>query len=85
MRRSFARGEGCPKCHDSGCQGRIGIYEVLTATAEFREMVIQGASLDQIRQWYSRQGGRSLFEQGVRLAEQEVTSLEEVMRAAFVE
>ncbi|MCR4411421.1 MAG: GspE/PulE family protein, partial [Thermoguttaceae bacterium] len=84
-RRSFARGAGCPKCHDTGFKGRIGIYEVLTGGAEFRRLMVEHADVDAIRQWYRSQGGRTLFEEGLRLAEQEVTSLEEVMRVAFVE
>jgi type IV pilus assembly protein PilB len=85
LRRSFARGEGCPKCHDTGFQGRTGIYEVLLASPEFREMIVHDCSLDHIRQWYRSQGGRSLFDEGLRLAEKESTSLDEVMRVAFFE
>ena len=84
-RRSFARGAGCPKCHDTGFRGRVGIYEVLSGGAEFRRLIAEGASPDAIRAWYRSQGGRTLFEEGVRLAEQEVTSLDEVMRVAFME
>lgn len=84
-RRSFARGAGCPKCHDTGFRGRVGIYEVLSGAAEFRRLIAEGASLDAIRAWYRSQGGRTLFEEGIRLAEQEVTSLDEVMRVAFME
>jgi len=85
VRRPFARGEGCPKCHDTGFQGRIGIYEVLTGGPEFRELVAHGANLDAIRAWHRGQNGRTLFDEGIRLAEKEVTSLEEVMRIAFFE
>jgi type II secretory ATPase GspE/PulE/Tfp pilus assembly ATPase PilB-like protein len=84
-RRPFARGEGCPKCHDTGFQGRLGIYEVLSGGPEFRQMIIQDANLDQIRNWCRSQGGRTLFDEGIRLAEKEQTSLDEVMRVAFFE
>jgi type IV pilus assembly protein PilB len=83
--RAFARGEGCAKCHDTGFHGRMGIYEVLSSGPEFREMIVHGASVDQIRDWYRKQGGRVLFEEAIHLAEQEKTSLEEAMRVAFVE
>ncbi len=85
FRRSFARGAGCPKCHDTGFRGRVGIYEVLSGGAEFRRLVAENASPDAIRAWYRSQGGRTLFEEGIRLAEQELTSLDEVMRVAFME
>ena len=85
VRRPFARGEGCPKCHDTGFRGRIGIYEVLTGGPEFRELVAHDGSLDAIRAWHRGRNGRTLFDEGIRLAEKEVTSLEEVMRVAFFE
>lgn len=83
--RAFARGEGCPKCHDTGFQGRIGLYEVLAGGPEFRRLIVQQCDVDAIRQWYRNQGGRTLFEEGIRLAEEEKTSLDEVIRVAFVE
>jgi hypothetical protein len=37
------------------------------------------------RALHRKQGGRSLFQQGIELAEKEVTSLDEVIRVAFTE
>lgn len=85
MRRSFSRGQGCRDCFDTGFRGRTGIYEVLPATAELRQMISSSASLESIRQWYSDQGLATLLEGGLELAEQEVSSLEEIARIAFVE
>jgi type IV pilus assembly protein PilB len=84
-RRSFVRGEGCPKCHDTGHIGRTGIYEVMTVDREIRELIAKHASTDEIRDCYRRAGGKTLLEQGIRLAEKEQTSLEEVMRVAYFE
>jgi type IV pilus assembly protein PilB len=84
-RRSFVRGEGCPKCHDTGYVGRTGIYEVMVVDREMRELVASRAGTDEIRDCYRRAGGKTLLEQGIRLAEKEQTSLEEVMRVAYFE
>jgi type II secretory ATPase GspE/PulE/Tfp pilus assembly ATPase PilB-like protein len=84
-RRSFLRGEGCPKCHDTGFMGRTGIYEVMVVDRELRELIAKGAGTDQIRDCYQRSGGKTLLEQGVHLAEKEQTSLDEVMRVAYFE
>ena len=35
-RRAFVRGRGCEKCHDTGCRGRTGIYELLVCDQEMR-------------------------------------------------
>lgn len=84
-RRSFVRGEGCPKCHDTGYVGRTGIYEVMVVDREMRGLIAAGAHTDEVRDCYRRAGGRTLLEQGIRLAEKEQTSLEEVMRVAYFE
>ncbi len=84
-RRSFIRGEGCSKCHDTGFVGRTGIYEVMAVDRELRALIARQASTDEIRDCYRRGGGQTLLEQGVRLAEKGMTSLEEVMRVAYFE
>jgi type IV pilus assembly protein PilB len=84
-RRSFVRGAGCPKCHDTGFQGRVGIYEVMPIERELRELIAEGATIDRIRDCYRAGGGRTLLDEGIRHAEAERTSLEEVMRVAYFE
>ncbi|MEO8493606.1 MAG: ATPase, T2SS/T4P/T4SS family [Planctomycetota bacterium] len=84
-RRSFARGEGCRECYDTGFQGRLGIYEVLVIDPELREMISAEANIEDIRRWFRSKGGRTLLDEGLRMAEQELTSLDEVMRIAFSE
>ena len=84
-RRAFVRGEGCPKCHDMGFQGRLGIYEVLVVDRAMRELIAGDAGIDEIRTCHRAAGGRSLLDEGIRLAEEEMTSLDEVMRVAYVE
>ena len=85
MRRSFAKGEGCRECFDTGFLGRKGIYEVLPSDAELRRLIARDAPADELRRWLGEHGYRSLLECGLKLAEQEETSLEEVARVAFFE
>ncbi|HEX6963245.1 MAG TPA: GspE/PulE family protein [Lacipirellula sp.] len=84
-RRSWAKGEGCRDCFDTGFQGRKGIYEVLPAEPELRALVSQNAPVDAIRNWLTDQGHATLLQGGLQLAEAELTSLEEVARVAFFE
>lgn len=83
--RQFVRGAGCERCYDSGCQGRIGIYETLPVTRELRDMISNNAPVDKIRDWSLAAGHLPLVEQGLRLAEDGVASLEEVLRVAVGE
>jgi type II secretory ATPase GspE/PulE/Tfp pilus assembly ATPase PilB-like protein len=84
-RRQFVRGEGCRECYDTGFRGRIGIYEVLTVNRDLRQLISHGGTLDAMRAVHQAQGGTLLLEEGVRLAEEAVTSLDEVIRAAYTD
>jgi type IV pilus assembly protein PilB len=85
VRRSFARGEGCRECFDTGFQGRKGIYEVLPSDAGLRSLIARDPTIEPIRRWLIEHGHETLLECGLRLAEQEETSLDEVARVAFFE
>jgi type IV pilus assembly protein PilB len=84
-RRSFSRGEGCRECFDTGFQGRKGIYEVLPCEGDLRTLIARDPQLDAIRAWQVEQKHQTLLDGGLRLAELEETSLEEVARVAFFE
>ena len=57
----------------------------MSVDREIRGLIANRASTDEIRDCYRRNGGKTLLEQGIRLAEKEQTSLEEVMRVAYFE
>jgi type IV pilus assembly protein PilB len=84
-RRSWAKGEGCRECFDTGFQGRKGIYEVLPSDPELRRLIARDSPVDVLRQWLVDHGYQTLLAGGLRLAEAEETSLEEVARVAFFE
>jgi type IV pilus assembly protein PilB len=84
-RRQFTRGSGCNECHDSGCRGRTGIYEVLMCTPALRDLISDEVSVDAIRACHRSQGGETLLHAGIRLAEMGRTSLDEIISTAFFE
>ena len=83
--RPFRRGGGCRQCHDSGFRGRLGIYEVMEVTPKLRRMIHHGAAAHQLRGAFQAGGGLTLREEGVRLALDNKTSLEEVLRVTHCE
>ncbi|QDU54774.1 GspE/PulE family protein [Aeoliella mucimassa] len=85
MRRSFARGQGCRECFDTGFQGRHGVYELLPATPELRSMISREASQEEIHEYTREQKFPTLLEGGLDLAKRELTSLEEVARITLFE
>jgi type IV pilus assembly protein PilB len=78
--RAFRKGSGCQRCHDSGFQGRMGVYEVFEVTPEIRRMIHHARPTHELRAAMKQAGGLSLREEGVLLALDGKTSLEEVLR-----
>ena len=83
--RAFQKGTGCQSCHDSGFQGRAGIYEVMEVTPELRRMVHVGAATHELRAVLRKQEYKTLREEGVLLAIDGRTSLEEALRVTKME
>lgn len=79
-RAPFRRGLGCQHCHDTGFQGRLGIYEVMEVTPAIRRLVHAGASSMELREAFHKGGGLSLREEAVLVAKRGSTSLEEALR-----
>ena len=78
--RAFRKGAGCAACHDTGFQGRLGIYELMEITPEIRRMVYREAPSHELRETLKRNGLLALRDEGVRLALELKTSLEEILR-----
>jgi type II secretion system protein E len=76
------RATGCPQCRDTGYRGRRGIFELLVMSDALRELTQARASGEQLRVTAIREGMRPLPEDGLRLVEEGVTTLEEVLRVA---
>lgn len=78
--RPFRKGAGCRQCHDSGFRGRLGVYEVMEITPELRRMIHHGAATHELRDRLMHSGFLTLRQEGVILAMEGKTSLEEILR-----
>jgi len=63
-----------------GYSGRVGMHEVLKVTPTIKEMIIKGASQDDMEIQAKKEGMMTMIEDGVFQAVLGVTSLEEVFR-----
>lgn len=61
----FKRGTGCPDCDNTGLKGRQGIYEVLSMTQKFRELIERKATTEEMRRQALLDGMLSLRESAV--------------------
>ena len=79
---AFYRGKGCSKCRGTGYDGRIGIYEMLPMTDSIRDLIVHGASLDEIRAASLKLNMKSLRADGLSKIKAGVTTLEEVIQVS---
>lgn len=77
------KGKGCSVCSGSGYKGRIALYEVMPVGGEIKEMILEGASGDEIKKTAIRSGMKTLRMSGLTKVMEGVTSIEEVMRVTF--
>lgn len=77
---SACQGQGCAECSQSGFKGRAGIYELMTTSAELKELIHQSASEAQIRQKALDGGMRSLVQDSERWVIANKTTPAEVRR-----
>ena len=63
----------------------MGIYEFMEVTPELRRLIYRSAPTHELRQVLKKQGQLSLREEGVRLAVNQHTSLEEIIRVTQVD
>jgi type IV pilus assembly protein PilB len=71
---------GCARCNQSGYQGRVGIYSVMSLSERLKEMTIARAAEPEIAAVAREEGMLTLREDGVSKVRAGLTSLEEVLR-----
>jgi len=81
----FQRGRGCPACMGTGYRGRTGLFEILLNDELVQDMILKGASAQEINR-AAKQAGRlrTLKEDAVRKVLNGVTTLEEAASAVMV-
>ena len=74
------RARGCEVCRRTGYKGRIALIEVLTLTPKIKELILKSAQEYEISDAARLEGMRTLRENGIALALEGVTTLDEVLR-----
>ncbi len=77
----FYRGRGCPRCGDSGYQGRIAIVEILSMNDDLKK-VLENGKLEEIEKVFIEQGLPNMQQDGVIKVLQGKTTMEEVLRVS---
>jgi type II secretory ATPase GspE/PulE/Tfp pilus assembly ATPase PilB-like protein len=74
------QGKGCENCNFIGYKGRTAIYEILLVQEGIRELIVNKASVAQIRNRAKESGGLTLRDAGIKQIQLGITSPEEVFR-----
>ncbi len=75
----FYRAKSSTECEE-GFSGRLGIHEVMKVTPSIKELVMKGATADEIEAQAKQEGMLTMLEDGIFKAVQGITTLEEVLR-----
>ncbi|NNJ92708.1 MAG: type II/IV secretion system protein [Gammaproteobacteria bacterium] len=80
MSKHFVKGTGCKKCNDTGYKGRIGVYELLEINGELLT-ALRNEDIEAFANAAKTAAGfETLAEQGIKLALQGKTSIQEIIR-----
>ena len=83
--RKFYHGRGCDVCNNTGYKGRVGLFELMIMNDTLRELVMQNASIDELRKAAMSFGMVSLRESGLAFSADGTTTLDEVVRETILE
>ncbi len=73
---------GCLECRNTGYLGRIGLFEMLPLTQEFKHLLSQDADMDQLRRQAMKEGYKPLRLNGAQKVAKGITTIEEVLRVS---
>jgi general secretion pathway protein E/type IV pilus assembly protein PilB len=77
----FMAGRGCGDCSNTGCRGRMGIFEMFVIDDEARKLIYEKVPASVLRNRAREMGMRTLREDGVRKVLAGLTTPDEVIRA----
>lgn len=79
------RGAGCEVCNNTGYKGRVGLFEFMIMTNELRNLIMDNASTDLVRDLACQQGMRNLRDIGVEACFAGKTTPDEIIRETVIE
>src|SRR5690625_4003023 len=75
-------GKGCDRCRHTGYRGRMAIHELIVINDDIKQLMMNQASMQDIRKHVQETGTRFLIDDGLEKVKEGKTTLEEVMRVA---
>ncbi len=82
--KTICRAVGCPQCMGTGYRGRTSIHELLVIDEPMAELILHNAEAGRIRTAAVAAGMATLRQDGLDKILQQITTMEEVIRATVV-
>lgn len=76
----FYRATGCLTCNNTGYKGREAVFEFLTVTDEMKQLILDRATIAQVKELAINQGMHTMKDEGLEKVMKGRTSLEELLR-----
>lgn len=73
-------GTGCEACNNTGYQGRVAVFEIVSMNHELQNLILSRPSTQHIWQLAQEQRRRTMLEDGIEKAQKGLTTIEEVLR-----
>lgn len=74
------RAKGCLTCNNTGYKGREAVFEFLTVTEEMKRLILDRATVADVRNLAIQQEMKTLKDEGIYKMMEGVTSIEELLR-----
>ena len=75
---------GCDKCNNTGYYDRIGVFEILNVTDEIKELIMNGASSIEIKNYALQEDYRPVCIDGINKVLEGITNLDEINRKILI-
>lgn len=81
----FGKGAGCSECRGTGYKGRVGVFELVLGTPEFRAAIANGLAYPEMVAVATKQGFKPMIADGKAKVMAGWTTPDEVIRAVFTQ
>jgi type II secretory ATPase GspE/PulE/Tfp pilus assembly ATPase PilB-like protein len=78
------KGNGCSACHNTGYQGRLGIFEVLEITPKLAQLISAKVDSDELSKQAIKDGMVTMLDDGLDKVVSGETTLSEIMRVTRI-
>lgn len=83
QKENWKTATGCARCHQTGYQGRLGVYELIPVSEELRHLIAKNSPQNQLLEQAQKDGYRSIRDDGLLKAALGLTTVDEIIRVSM--